>query len=94
MSNAETVRQQWQQLSANLPNDKQFISGYMVELEAFWDQNDLQRGAWVDVWVSTMDGKFTNSIACLEGEGCFDDGPAITSGAIDDIISFAQRYGY
>jgi hypothetical protein len=70
------------------------VRGYRVELEHMSDAADPKRGVWLDCWVTTPDGRHTNSLACLEGEGCFDDGPEISATALDLITAFAERAGY
>jgi hypothetical protein len=70
------------------------VGRYTVSLTAECDPNDPQRGAWVDCWVTSPGGGHTNSLACLEGEGRFDDGPTISEAAIDQITAFAQKHGY
>jgi hypothetical protein len=70
------------------------VRGYSVVAETCTDPNDPARGEWLDVFVTTADGRFSNSLACLEGEGRFDDGPAIPQSAIDEITRWAIRRGY
>jgi hypothetical protein len=78
-----------------LPDSKtDVVRGYSVLLEPMTDSGDPDRGAWWDCWITTPDGRHTNSLACLEGEGQFDDGPTISAGAIDDITAWAIRHGY
>jgi hypothetical protein len=70
------------------------VRGYSVLAEPMTDPGDPARGTWIDVWVTTPDGRHTNSLACLEGEGQFDDGPKISPTALNEIARWADRYGY
>jgi hypothetical protein len=70
------------------------IRGYDVTAETCTDPNDPARGEWVDVFVTTADGRFTNSLALLGDLGRFDDGPAISGSAVDAITRWAIRRGY
>lgn len=62
------------------------IHGYVCEMEPNSD-----RAGW-QCWVSK--GRHTNSLACLEGEGQFDDGPLISERALVTIRQWANKHGY
>jgi len=81
-------------LAAKLPEGGALIGAYTVDLEAMSDPGDTQRGAWVECWVTSPCGRYTNSLGLLEGEGGFDDGPQVSANMIDRLISFAQKHGY
>lgn len=70
------------------------VAGYRLELEAMHDPADPERGEWVDCWVTSPCGRFTNSLALLEGEGAFDDGPSVPGSILDRIRQTAETYGY
>jgi hypothetical protein len=70
------------------------IHGYGIVAETCTDANDPERGEWLDVWVTSADGMHTNSLGCLEGEGCFDDGPKVGTVTLYAIRAWAERHGY
>ncbi len=70
------------------------VDGYSVELYRERDDNDPQRGEYVECWVTTPGGRFTNSLALLGDLGEFDDGPTIAEETVDRIAALAQKHGY
>jgi hypothetical protein len=68
----------------------ELIAGYTVDIEPHEDREG------VDCWVSK--GRFSASLACLEGEGgLFNDQgqmQPVPEAILDRIRSFAEQHGY
>ena len=70
------------------------VDRYTVCVETMSDPSDPSRGDWVACFVSTPDGRHSNSLEVLEDFGRFDDGPRIAPHTLARIRDVAESEGW